>query len=79
MAVSPGCIKAVKAASGDTLTDAEAKALIERMEARKLAFEADGKLDDINAKMMELARADAEAEKIAAALARKHAALSALR
>lgn len=79
MGVSPACINAVKAASGDQLTDAEARALIERMEARKLAIEAEGKLDDINAKLMELARADAEAEQIAAALARKHAALSALR
>ena len=79
MGVSPACISAVKAASGDQLTDAEARALIERMEARKLAIEAEGKLDDINAKMMELARADAEADKIAAALARKHAALSAMR
>ena len=79
MGVSPACISAVKAASGDQLTDAEARALIERMEARKLAIEAEGKLDDINAKMMELARADAEADKVAAALARKHAALSAIR
>lgn len=73
------CIAAVKAASGGTLSDAEAWALIERMGARKISLEADAKIDDANAALMELARVDAEAEKIKAALARKHAALGALR
>lgn len=73
------CIKAVQAASGDKLSEAEAWALIERMGARRIALEADTKIDDINAKLMELARAEAEADKIKAALARKHAALTALR
>jgi hypothetical protein len=78
MAVSPACVAAVRQASGDSFTESEAADLIRRMEKRVEAERAAGRLDRLDDRVRELAAQDAEQAKIAAALARKHAALSAI-
>lgn len=78
MAVSPDCIAAVREASGGTFSDSEATDLIRRMEQRRKAEEAAGNLDHLDDRLRAAAAADADRARIAAALARKHAALAAL-
>jgi hypothetical protein len=78
MAVSPACIAAVRTASGDTLDDAQATDLLRHMEAVRNAEVAKGNIDNLDARLRQLAAEGAERERIAAALAAKHAALSAI-
>ena len=78
MPVSPDCIAAVRTASGDTLTDQEATDLIRSMEARRTALEAAGNIDNLEARLRAEAAGDADKARIAAAVARKHAALTAI-
>lgn len=78
MGVTPACIAAVRSASGDTLTDAEAVDLLRRMEAQRRALEAAGDVDNLDARLRALAAEDAERAQIAAALAKKHAAMAAI-
>lgn len=78
MGVTPACIAAVRSASGDTMTDAEAVDLLRRMEGQRRALEAAGDVDQLDARLRAMAAEDAGRARIAAALARKHAALSAI-
>lgn len=78
MGVSPACIAAVVDASGNRLNDGEATDLIRYMEALRKGEEARGNLDGLADRVMALAAQDAERAQIAAAIAKKHAALSAV-
>jgi hypothetical protein len=78
MGVTPACIAAVRSASGDALTEAEAVDLLRRMEQQRKALEAAGNIDNLDARLRQLAAADAERAQIAAALAKKHAAQAAI-
>ena len=78
MPVSANCIAAVRAASGDRLSEAEATDLIRRMESRRDALTATGKIDNLEARLRAEAAGDADKARIAAAVAQKHAALAAI-
>lgn len=78
MGVSPACIAAVIEASGGKFETAEAAELIRSMEALKAAEIAAGKLDGLDARVRRLAAQDADRARIAAAQARRHAALAAV-
>lgn len=78
MGVSPACIAAVRTASGDTLDDAQATDLLRYMEDARKAEVAKGNVDNLDARLRQLAADGAERERIAAALQAKHAALSAI-
>ncbi len=78
MPVSPECIAAVRAASGDTLTADEATDLIRRMEARRAALEAAGNIDNLDARLRAAAAEDASQAQIAARIAQRQAALAAI-
>lgn len=76
--LTDACIAAVRTASGDALSETEATDLIRLMERRRAALEAEGKLDGLDQRMAQLAAEGAEEARLAAALARKHAALNAI-
>lgn len=78
MAVTPECIAAVRAASGDALTNDEAADLIRRMEARRAALEAAGSVDNLEARLRAAAAEDAGQAQIAARIAQRQAALTAI-
>jgi len=78
MGVSPECVGAVVAASGNRMTDAEAAELIRYTETLRRGEEAAGNLDGLDARVRQRAAEQAERAQIAAAVARKHAALSAI-
>lgn len=78
MPVSPACIAAVRAASGDRLTDAEATDLIRRAEQRRDKLRAAGKIDDLEARLRAEMAGDADKARIAAAVAQKQAYLAAI-
>lgn len=78
MGVSPGCIASVKAASGGRLTDDEAASLIERMEAQAKAISATRAGPMLELLVREHAAAMAQQQQIAAAIARRQAALNAI-
>jgi hypothetical protein len=78
MGISPACIAAVRTASGDTLDDAQATDLLRYMEDARKAEVAKGNIDNLDARLRQLAADGAERERIAAALQAKHAALSAI-
>lgn len=78
MSVTPECVAAVVRASGDTLSESEAADLIRRMEGRRDALLANGRTENIDRRLAELAEQDAERAKIEAKLAQKHAALNAI-
>lgn len=72
------CIDAVNKAAGRELSDAEVSEIFERLEAHRKRLEAEGALDGIDRKLRQLAREEGRKAKIAAALERKHAALTAI-
>lgn len=78
MGVTPDCVEAVVQASGGKFTDAEAAELIRYTEALRRGAEAAGNVDALDARVRQLAADQAERAQIAAALAKKHAALSAI-
>lgn len=78
MGVSPECIAAVKQASGGTFTDQDAADLIRQMEKLRQTEEAAGRIDGLTARVEQLAREEADRARIAAAQARRHAALAAI-
>jgi hypothetical protein len=73
------CIAAVREASGGKLTDAEAEALIGKIERKRRALEAEGAIDDADARLAQAAREAADEAVIEKALAAKHAALNVLK
>src|SRR4249919_97940 len=77
MAASAECIAAVRAASGDSLDDNQARKLIERMVDQAKLLELQGGGHDLNARLMEGVTRKAEQLEIAAALAKKHAVINA--
>lgn len=79
MAVSPECVAAVRTASGGTLNDAEAADLIRRMELRRDAEIAAGRLDGLHERVMRRAADDADAAGVEAAIQARNAALNAVR
>ncbi len=70
------CFTAVAEQMGDKLTPDELKQAFERVEALRNRLEAEGRADRINERLAELVDREAEKTEIAAALARKHAALN---
>jgi hypothetical protein len=79
MAISKGCVAAVRAASGDKLTEGEAFDLLERTQRKLEALEADGAIDGLDARLAQAAREAADEAAIEKALAAKHAALTILK
>ncbi len=73
-----GCIAAIRAASQNTMTEVEARALLERMEAQHAQLTADRAVPGLDEKLRSLAAEEAAEEAMRAALARKHAALQLL-
>lgn len=78
MGVTPECVAAVVDASGGTFDDREAAELIRYMEALKKAEEAAGNIDGLDARVRSLAAQEADRARIAAAQAKRHAALAAV-
>lgn len=78
MGVTPECVAAVVDASGGKFEDSEAAELIRYMEALKKAEEASGNIDGLAARVQDLAAKEADRTRIAAAQARRHAALTAV-
>lgn len=73
-----GCIAAIRAASKGTLSEAEARALLQRMEARHAELAADGTVPGLDERLRGLAAEEGAEEAMRAALAKKHAALQAV-
>ncbi|MCA0452240.1 MAG: hypothetical protein LCH62_21060, partial [Proteobacteria bacterium] len=73
------CIAAVREASGGKLSDADAEALISKIDRRLRALEAEGAVDDANARLAQAAREAADEAAIETALKAKHAALNVLK
>lgn len=78
MPVSPECIAAVRAASGDQLSDAEARDLILTAERKRDRLLAEGRLDRLDSELRDAVAKQAEEERLAAILKRKHVALNAI-
>jgi hypothetical protein len=78
MGVSPECVAAVVDASGGRFDDREAAELIRYLEALKRAEEAAGNIDGLAARVQDLAAKEADRTRIAAAQAKRHAALAAV-
>lgn len=72
------CIDAVKEALGPEATDDRVAVVFERVQARRRRLEAEGRVDRLQERVRDLVAADADAERIAAAKARQHAALTAI-
>ncbi len=72
------CEAAIRAAAGDRLSDDEVLEIAERIQAQRRKLAAEGKLDNIDRRLAELAREEGDKAKLAAALQRKHAALNAI-
>jgi adenine/guanine phosphoribosyltransferase-like PRPP-binding protein len=70
------CADAVRAAAGRELSDDQVADIFERAQARRQALEAEGRLDLLDDRLRDAVKADADALRVEAALARKHAALS---
>lgn len=70
------CAAAVREAAGRDLTDDQVMDIFERADLRRRALEAEGKLDGLDERLRQAVAEDADALRIEAALARKHAALS---
>lgn len=71
------CIGRIQQASGDALSDAEARDMLEQIERRRERLEQAGLIDGIEARLRRLAEEDADRARILAALQRKHAVLAA--
>jgi hypothetical protein len=70
------CAAAVRQAAGRDLTDDQVEDIFERAQLKQRALEAAGQIDGLDKRLREAVAADADALRIEAALARKHAALS---
>jgi hypothetical protein len=70
------CAAAVREAAGRDLSDDQVIDIFERAQMRRKALEAAGKLDDLDTRLREAVAEDADALRVEAALAKKHAALS---
>ncbi|GAB5471880.1 MAG: hypothetical protein Kilf2KO_49100 [Rhodospirillales bacterium] len=79
MAVSQNCIDAVKAASGDAVSDAEAGEILQAVEALRARLEAEGRIADAEALLRQGATRLAERARAEAALRKSHVALMALK
>lgn len=79
MAISKGCIAAVRAASGDKLSEGEALDLLARTQRKLDALKAEGAIDGLDARLAQAAREAADEAAIEKALAAKHAALNVIK
>lgn len=70
------CAMAVREAAGRDLSDDQVIDIYERAQMRRRAIEAAGQLDNLDARLREAVKADADQLRVEAALAKKHAALS---
>jgi len=70
------CVQAVVKASGKKLTDREAEELLSRVDTLRRRVRADGDVIGAEERIARLAKDEANKAKIAAALARKHAAIN---
>lgn len=70
------CAAAVREAAGRELTDDQVADLFDRAQLRQRALEAAGQMDRLSDRVREAVAQDAEALRVQAALAKKHAALS---
>lgn len=70
------CAAAVRDASGRDLTDDQVADIFERAQLKQKALEASGQIDNLDTRLREAIKADADELAVQAALAKKHAALS---
>ncbi|MBX9697876.1 MAG: hypothetical protein K2X74_00510 [Acetobacteraceae bacterium] len=70
------CAAAVREAAGRDLTDDQVSDIYERVQLRQKALAAEGRLDMLDTRLREAVAEDADALRVQAALAKKHAALS---
>lgn len=70
------CAAAVRQAAGRDLSDDQVEDIFERAQLRQRALEAAGQIDGLDTRLREAVAEDADALRVQAALARKHAALS---
>ena len=72
------CISTIRNAAGAEISDDEILEIAEVIQRRRKALIAEGKVDNLDAKVAKLAAEEGERAKLAAALVRKHAALNAI-
>lgn len=72
------CLQAIRLAAGRELSDDEAIAIFARAQARVKALKAAGTIDNLTERVAEIARAEGDRERLAAAKARQHAARNAI-
>lgn len=72
----PACAVEINAAAGGRLSEDEILEIAEQIQKRRARLVAEGKLDRIEERMAEIAKEEGEKAKLAAALARKQAALT---
>jgi len=76
--VSVARIAAVRAASGNRLSDEEIEQIVAAIDHRRRALEAEGKIDNLDERMREVAAEEANKVRLAATLQRKQAAMTIL-
>jgi hypothetical protein len=74
--IADPCTAEIRGAAGRPLTDDEVLEIAEAIQRRRRRLVADGRLDDLDRRLAAAARDEGDAAKLAAALARKHAALT---
>lgn len=78
MAVANPCADAIRRAAAADLSDDEVLEIAETIQRRRNRLQAQGKLDRLDQRLAEIAREEGDQARLAAALARKHAALNAI-
>lgn len=76
MAVGGPCADAIRDAAGHALSDDDVLHIAETIQRKRAALLADGKVDRLDERLREAARTEGDRARLAAALARKHAALN---
>lgn len=72
------CIETIRAAGGGRLSDEAIDGIVSRLEAERLRLKAEGRLDDLSARLTDFAKREGEKAKMNAALEKRHAVLQAL-
>lgn len=72
------CIDTIRAAGNGRLSDEQIDGIVSRLQQEQARLKASGRVDDLAARLRDFARAEGERAKLAAALEKRHAALTAL-
>jgi hypothetical protein len=75
---SSACIAEIKAATGERLTDDEIEQVVEAIDRRRQALQAEGRIDNIDQRMAEIAAEEANKARMAALVQKKQTALTIL-